>query len=654
MKKTWIYLLLTCFLLVSVCPGQALAAANFSDIKNSWAKDSILRLAALGHVSGYPDGKFRPDNSMTRAEFTSALMACVGVTTGDATTKYFTDVNQHWAKARINEAVKRGILVPSEYPNGLKPDQSIKRSEAAAMLVRALGEKADNGTLPPFEDRAEVEKSSYKGFIKKAFDLGLMSGYPGGKFEPFGNMTRAQVCTVLSSFLDKKGTLSPNPGLNPIVSGSIGTIAIGDELFKLGTSPLIIRSGMTDIAVLNLSVSSGYLVVNGQYAFKLDVSTNNPDIVVNNVRYKVNKLTIAGDKLVVYPSSQTIYTVSTATHKYNAEFVKIYINSANSSYYLADMQIIDKQTVKIDGRTYDLLRDRITLELGSSFFDIKGISYSTGDTQLLLYITDPVIKKGLSLSDVSAIFAGTYTLNLNNIHSIDFIIDGKRYRQSEVTIDANGNFSYDQKTYSASQVTMIVDGTAYKINNIAINNHKFIFYCSESTFSNWVVINDVYRDADEVKILKDNVIYDLDQIMVVSTNVIRIGGKQYKLDASFKCRYDNKVYAIDRIEYDSRLQTNVLKTSESNDAYLSNQPIKYIFYNNNRKYMEGIDDTVLIKVGGNWISFSKILIPDPAHFTYGNKTYDLIGAQVRIDKTDFIVTDTSWHGRTQLLDIHIY
>lgn len=653
MKKIWGYLLLMSFLLVSVYPGQALAAANFSDINKSWAKESILRLSSLGYVNGYPDGKFKPDNTMTRAEFTSALMACAGITANDTTTKSFADINKHWAQARINEAVKRGILVPSEYPTGLNPDQSIKRSEVSAMLVRALGKQASDGALPPFEDKSTVEKSSYKGFIKAAFDLGLMSGYPGGKFDPFGNMTRAQVCTVLSTFLDKKGGSSSGTVVTPVVSGGISAVAIGDELFKLGSSSIMFRSGMTDIAVTSLSVSTSYVVVNGQYPFKLDVTVNNPDIIINNLRYKVNRLSVNGDKLLVYPVYNTIYSVSTASHKYHADFVKIYINSANTNNYLGDMQLLDKQTVKINDRTYDLGRDKITLELDNDFYDIRSIIYSTNETKLELILTDPVIKRGLSKADFLAIFVDTRTLDLNIIRSIDFIIDGKRYHLSDITIDANGNFTHDQNTFSPNKIMMIVDGSAYKISNVILNKNKFIFYCSESAINNWVIINDVYRDIKDVMILKDNVLYDLDHAIVVGVNLIRIGNKQYNLDSSFKCRFDNKVYTINRIEFDSTLQANILKVTESADTYLSNQPVKFAFYRNNSKYLEGINDTVLIKVAGDWISFSKILIPDPAHFSYSNSSYDLIGAQIRIDQSNFIVTDTAWHGRTQVLDIYI-
>ncbi len=653
MKKVWSYLLLTILVLSCVFPGQAQAASSFKDINNNWAKQSILRLASLGYINGYTDGNFKPDSTMTRAEFTSALMACLGVTTGNATTSSFVDVKKHWAQARIEEAVKRGILVPKEYPNGLKPNESIKRSEVAAMLVRALGKQADNGTLPPFEDKAAVEKSSYRGYIKVAFDLGLMSGFPGGKFDPFANMTRSQVSSVLVGFLDKKGGTTSSVSPVPSVSGGIDTVAIGDELFKLGTNEVIFRRGMEDITATSLSASPGYVVVNGKYPYKLDLTTDNPDIIVNNLRYKINRLSITGNKLLAYPGSTTINSVTINAYKYNADFVKLYINSANSNNYLADMQLLDKQTVKISDKTYDLTRDKITLELGTLFYDVKSINYSTGGTKLELLLTDPVIKKGLSLADFSAIFTGTATLNLSSIRSMDFIIDGSRYRLSEVTVDANGNFSISQKVYSPNKVIMIIDGIAYKLNNFQLTNNKFIFYCSESTSNNWVVINDVYRDAKDVKILKDNILYDVDQVMVVSLNLLRIGSKQYNLDSSFKCRYDNKVYTINRIDFDSTLQANVLKVTESTDAYLANQPVKYVFYRNSSKYLEGINDTVLIKASGSWTNFSKILVPDPAHFTYSNSSYELIGAQIRIDKADFIVTDTAWHGRTQVLDIYL-
>ena len=237
------------------------------------------------------------------------------------------------------------------------------------------------------------------------------------------------------------------------------------------------------------------------------------------------------------------------------------------------------------------------------------------------------------------------------VRAIDFIIDGKRYRLSEVTIDAAGNFTVNNKNYSFANVLMIVDGEQYEINNLQRYKEKFIFYCTTSINNNWIMINDVYRDASDVKILKDGTVYDMEQVMVVSRNLLRIGGKQYNLDSSFKCRYDNKIYNIDRIDFNANLQAVVIDTSEATGTW-SNQPAKYVFYVNNSRYQEGTTIGVTIYANRKWVSFDSIVITDPAHFTYGGSAYDLIGAIVSINDKDFEITDTSWRSN-QVFELYM-
>lgn len=165
------------------------------------------------------------------------------------------------------------------------------------------------------------------------------------------------------------------------------------------------------------------------------------------------------------------------------------------------------------------------------------------------------------------------------------------------------------------------------------------------------MINDIYRDTSEVKILKDNIVYDMEQVMVVSRNLLRIGGKQYNLDSSFKCRYGNKIYNIDRIDFNANLQAVVITTSEATGTW-SNQPAKYVFYVNKAWYHEGATAEVTIYANRQWVSFDKIVITDPAHFTYRGSTYNLIGAIISINNKDFEVIDTSW-GSNQVFELYM-
>lgn len=497
----------------------------------------------------------------------------------------------------------------------------------------------------------------YRGYIKTAYDFNLLTGYPGGEFKPFEYVTRAQMCKLILNFMEVNGgapTSTTTPTQNPVspVSGSFSSIAVGDELYDLALTPVSIKIGFTSVKVNTLSTSQNSLYVNGSYSFALNTSLNDLDLIVHNKRYEVDKIMVNGNKLVVYPAGQKIANLAVGALKYDSDYIKVYMNSANSENYLSDLLLLDQYSVQLNGRIYHLGQDRVTIAAGSKYYDIQRVVLSPTDNSLQLLESEAVIANSLTISRISSIFVDNTTLNMSAVREIDFLIDGRRYRLSEVTIDAAGSFTVNNKNYTCADVIMLVDGSQYKINHLQMYKEKFIFYCTTTTTSNWVMINDVYRDASEVKILKDNIVYDMEQVMVVSRNLLRIGGRQYNLDSTFKCRYANKVYNIDRIDFNANLQAVVIDVSEATGTW-SSQPVKYVFYVNNAKYQEGTTTGVTIYANRQWISFDKIVITDPAHFSYSGSNYNLIGALVSINGKDFEVTDTSWHGSTQILDLYM-
>jgi len=118
------------------------AAAAPADVVGTDCEDAVARLGALGIIAGFPDGTYRPEESVTRAQFAKIVVAALGV--GEAaqyaagTTK-FTDVPaDHWAAGYINVAVDVGVI--SGYPDGtFKPENPVTFAEAIKMIVAALG-----------------------------------------------------------------------------------------------------------------------------------------------------------------------------------------------------------------------------------------------------------------------------------------------------------------------------------------------------------------------------------------------------------------------------------------------------------------------------------------------------------------------------------
>lgn len=132
------------------------AAAAPADVEGTDYEDAVVRLGALGIIAGFPDGTYKPDEPVTRAQFAKIIVTALGV--GEAanyaagTTKFADVPADHWAAGYINVAVDVGVI--NGYPDGtFKPENQVTFAEAIKMIVAALG----------YTPKAEA-----------------MGGYPGG------------------------------------------------------------------------------------------------------------------------------------------------------------------------------------------------------------------------------------------------------------------------------------------------------------------------------------------------------------------------------------------------------------------------------------------------------------------------------------------
>ena len=135
-------------------------SSTFNDVaKGCWAANYIGYMQQFGIVTGYEDGSFRPDAPVTRAEFAAIASRFEKLTQGSAS---FTDVpDTHWAVRYINFAATRGWV--TGYEDGtFKPEHSITRAEVAAVTCRLLERSADQtyirshiGELRTFADVTE-------------------------------------------------------------------------------------------------------------------------------------------------------------------------------------------------------------------------------------------------------------------------------------------------------------------------------------------------------------------------------------------------------------------------------------------------------------------------------------------------------------------
>jgi hypothetical protein len=129
-------------------PATASAPSRFSDTQNYWAQPFIQSLADQNIVAGYPDGTFRPEQPMARAEFSAIVRSAFNqpVEREISSGGIYKDVPEnYWAVPAIEEAYEMGFV--QGYPDGsFRPDQPVTKASALSSLARNLSLPGATGT----------------------------------------------------------------------------------------------------------------------------------------------------------------------------------------------------------------------------------------------------------------------------------------------------------------------------------------------------------------------------------------------------------------------------------------------------------------------------------------------------------------------------
>ncbi len=331
-KKLLKGLFVLCALIVMNAPANAF----YTDMDEShWCYQSVKFLTEIGVLVGYPDGTYKPDIPVSRAEFASMVIKSLGQENANITQPIdYADIEpDFWGYNIIQKAVYFD-LIPNGKGQNFRPYDPVTRAEAISIAVNALTtsqiseQRAQNIISKSYEDYTQLPAWFMMAAAKSQL-LDLDPIIPGheGKMEPNRPMNRAEVAVLLYKMM-QEAKLNPNAKLaenmqkrtadgyildNVRVQGSIGVIPAG-AIFPIKLESVLgsAISSATDVYTAkvpnNIVTKERYLLVSEGSDLKGQVK-----YVQRGKLFKQNGEVIIKNELLVTPNDQAVMLYGVAT-----------------------------------------------------------------------------------------------------------------------------------------------------------------------------------------------------------------------------------------------------------------------------------------------------------------------------------------------------
>lgn len=183
-------------LILAVVMITALSVPNLvfaSDYTGHWAEETIQEWFDNERIKGYEDGSFKPDNSITRAEFMTMVNKAYGFE--ELAEINFSDADEEeWYYAEIQKAVEAGYIV-GDNDDTVRPEDEISRQEVAVVITR-LNDLEENTDVTVFADKDKIADWAV-GFVGAVVEAGYMIGDDNKNFNPTNDITRAEALVTL-------------------------------------------------------------------------------------------------------------------------------------------------------------------------------------------------------------------------------------------------------------------------------------------------------------------------------------------------------------------------------------------------------------------------------------------------------------------------
>ena len=239
-NRTRLILTATLALLLAVGfmpPAEAANNITFSDIKGHWGESFVYSGVDVGYINGYPDGTFRPDETVTRGQFSKMINHALQISNTSSIT--FTDVSHNaWYFNEVQRAVASGYI--SGYnDNTFRADLPITRQEAAVIVARVIAPAEVEYSISSLADSRDVATWA-EPFVKTVYSKKYMVGDTANNFLPNEPLSRAAAAKIITMMLDNERYISNSDTVSSSGTNYSGTVF---------TNNLTIGSGVGDGSV---------------------------------------------------------------------------------------------------------------------------------------------------------------------------------------------------------------------------------------------------------------------------------------------------------------------------------------------------------------------------------------------------------------------
>ena len=190
----------------------AASAADFSDIEKHWAKEYIEFGVEKGYISGYEDGTFKPDKTVSRAEFSKMINNAIKLTAAGNAKADFKDVaSKDWFFNEVKKAENAGYI--TGYEDGtFRPSNSVTRQEAAVILSRIVLPTLERADINKFGDGDAIDTWATDAVTMIAAK-GYIKGDEKGDFLPKGALTRSQAAKLICEVVRNENIVNRNQNI---------------------------------------------------------------------------------------------------------------------------------------------------------------------------------------------------------------------------------------------------------------------------------------------------------------------------------------------------------------------------------------------------------------------------------------------------------